>query len=89
MKFEYDGLKSESNKEKHGIDFDEAQEVWENVVVELPSKYIDEPRRLVIGKINDKFWTAIVTVRGDLTRIISVRRSREEEKNLYEKITEN
>ena len=28
MKFEYDPDKSAANREKHGIDFDEAQALW-------------------------------------------------------------
>lgn len=89
MRFEYDKLKSKSNKGKHGIDFEEAQGIWESITVELPSRYREEPRRLVIGKLKGKFWTAIVTEREDALRIISVRRSRDEEEKLYEAITQN
>jgi len=83
MIFEYDNKKSRSNLEKHGIDFIEAQKLWESEIVELSSKNLDEPR--VIGKIGNRFWTAIITMRGrlrDRIRIISVRRSREEEKKI-------
>ena len=85
MKFEFDPAKSKSNKEKHGIDFDEAQELWQDQVLEIPVLTSDEPRWLVIGKIGEIFWTAVITRRTeDSTRIISVRRSRGEEKELYE-----
>lgn len=89
MKFEYDNAKSKANKEKHGIDFEEAKELWENPYVEVPSKYNDEQRKLVIGRIQQKFWTAIITERKGIVRLISIRRSRIEEKKLYEKITKN
>jgi uncharacterized protein len=85
MPFEYDPKKSKSNHEKHGIDFAEAQALWMDVDrLEIPAKTLDEPRYLVIGKINDKYWSAVITYRGENVRIISVRRSRDEEIELYE-----
>ena len=86
MKFEFDPNKSASNKVKHGIDFIDAQELWQGPVLEVPVATSDERRWLVIGKIGDVFWTAVIARRAqDSTRIISVRRSRDEEKELYEK----
>lgn len=85
MEFEFDRQKSRSNKEKHGIDFVEAQMLWHNISrVEVPARTKDEPRTLVIGTINKKHGTAVVTYRGGKTRIISVRRSRPEEVQMYE-----
>lgn len=83
MKFEFDPDKSASNKRKHGIDFLQAQALWQNPTAEFRSKDSAEPRSLVIGKIQEKFWTAIVAHRRGAIRIISVRRSRDEEKNFY------
>ena len=83
--FEYDSLKSEVNKKKHGIDFEEAQALWNDFnLLEIKTKTVDEPRYLVIGMINDKHWSAVITYRGMNIRIISVRRSRIEEVTLYE-----
>ena len=85
MKFEYDSIKSESNKQKYGIDFAEAQTLWEDIdLLEIQAKEINEPRFLVIGKIADKHWSGIITYRGENIRIISVRRARDEEITLYE-----
>ena len=85
MAFEYDANKSNSNREKHGIDFDLAQALWvDKDRIEIPAKTQDEPRFLVIGKINEKHWSAVVTYRGENIRIISVRRSRDEEIEIYE-----
>jgi uncharacterized DUF497 family protein len=85
MEYEFDKLKSERNKEKHGIDFIEAQLIWEDIDrIEIPARTEDEPRYLVIGKIGNKCWSAIITYRGDRIRIISVRRSRKEEIEIYE-----
>ena len=85
MEFEFDEQKSRLNKTKHGIDFVEAQVLWNDVdLLEIPAKTEDEPRTILIGKIGDKHWSAIVTLRQGKTRIISVRRSRQEERELYE-----
>ena len=85
MAFEYDANKSNSNREKHGIDFDLAQALWvDEDRIEIPAKTQDEPRFLVIGKIDEKHWSAVVTYRGENIRIISVRRSRDEEIEIYE-----
>ena len=85
MKFEFDPKKSDANKAKHGIDFIEAQELWSDIdYLEIPAKTTDETRFLVIGKIGEKHWTGIITYRNDNIRIISMRRARNEEIELYE-----
>jgi len=85
MEFEFDPKKSDSNKQKHGIDFHEAQDLWNDPdFIEIPVQTIDEPRYLVIGTIEGKHWSGIITYRGDKVRIISVRRSRKEEVEIYE-----
>jgi uncharacterized protein len=85
MEFEFDPAKSISNKQKHGIDFYEAQALWnDSDFIEIPLKTIDEPRVLVIGRISEKHWSAIITYRSEKVRIISVRRSRKEEVEIYE-----
>ena len=85
MEFEFDSNKSELNKQKHGIGFNEAKELWEDLdFIEIPVKTSDEPRFLIIGKISEKHWTGIITYRSDKIRIISVRRSRKEEIDIYE-----
>ena len=85
IKFEYDREKSRANKAKHGIDFDEAQLLWEDAwLLEAPARTDDEPRFLVIGKIGSRHWSAVCVRRGDRTRIISVRRARKQEIEFYE-----
>jgi uncharacterized protein len=85
MNFEYDPKKSVANLEKHGIDFDVAQDLWRDPdLLEIPAKTVDEPRSLIVGKIEGKYWSAVVTYRGEVIRLISVRRSRQEEIELYE-----
>jgi uncharacterized DUF497 family protein len=85
MGFQYDRDKSASNKDKHGIDFEEAQELWlDSGLIEIPARTSDEPRWLIIAKRDEKHWSAVITRRGESIRIISVRRSREEEVKIYE-----
>ena len=85
MKFEFDPPKSNTNKEKHGIDFIEAQALWNDPdLLEIPARTKDESRFLVIGKIEAKHWSGVITYRGENVRIISVRRARDEEVELYE-----
>jgi uncharacterized DUF497 family protein len=85
MAFEYDPAKSTENKRKHGIDFEDAQRLWADPgIVEIPARTLDELRWLLIGKIDDQHWSAIITRRGENIRLISVRRSRDEEVALYE-----
>jgi uncharacterized DUF497 family protein len=87
MDFEYDQDKSDANKQKHGIDFEEAQALWDDPsLVEVPAKVTDEPRFLVIGMIGDNHWSAVITYRSENIRLISVRRSRKEEVAIYESL---
>lgn len=85
MKFEWDNNKSVSNREKHGIDFETAKALWQDENrLEITASHPVENRSIIIGKLNDKLWTAIYTLRKNTIRIISVRRSREKEVKLYE-----
>ena len=84
MEFEYDPAKSEANKEKHGIDFERAKELWCDANrAEFVARFSHEPRLGLIAGLDDKLWTTIYTVRGDRARIISVRRARENEEAIY------
>ena len=83
--FEFDPVKSSSNLVKHSIDFVDAQLLWNDpMLLEIAAKTEDEPRYLVIGLIEGKHWSAVVTYRGTTIRLISVRRARAEEVALYE-----
>jgi uncharacterized DUF497 family protein len=85
MSFEFDPTKSASNKKKHGIDFEAAKALWNDPhLLEIEARSSDEPRFLMIGMIDGKHWSAVVTYRNGKIRIISVRRSRKEEVGLYE-----
>ena len=83
--FEFDENKSQATLSKHGIDFVEAQLLWlDPDLLEIPANTTDEPRYLMIGRIESRHWSAVVTYRDENVRIISVRRCRDEEIRLYE-----
>ena len=85
MEFEWDSNKSDANKRKHGIDFEEVQTLWNDPNARvLDANEKNEIRFLVVGKIGGKYWTAVVTERGEKIRIISVRAARKEEKDEYD-----
>jgi len=86
MEFEFDEKKSTDNLNKHGIDFVEAQQIWADLKrLEVPAKTDgSELRFMVIGEVNGKVWSAVVTYRGSTVRIISVRHTREKELAAYE-----
>ena len=85
MQFEFDKKKSESNKRKHGLDFVEAQTLWEDPDrIEVPAKTEGENRFVLTGLIGDSYWSAVFTIRADSIRIISVRPARKQEVKEYE-----
>ena len=85
MQFEFDPAKSAANRAKHGIDFEQAQALWDDPwLIVAPAKTLDEPRFIGIGRIEGRHWAAIWTPRAGGLRIISVRRARKEEISVYE-----
>ena len=83
--FEYDPEKSRKNKSKHGLDFEQAKLLWKDSRrVEIQASSATESRFMVIGKIEGKYWSAIITYREENIRLISVRRSRDDEVKVYE-----
>lgn len=87
MNFEFDEQKGLSNKLKHGIDFIEAQEIWDDAErIEIPARTTDEPRIMIIGRVGQFIWTGIYTIRNNIIRLISVRKARKDEKEIYESL---
>lgn len=85
MKFEYDINKSRINKKKHGIDFEEAQALWnDSEAVNIQAKSDSEIRYAFISKLHEKHWIAFYTLRNDVKRLISVRRTRSNEQRIYD-----
>ncbi len=85
MNFEFDPIKSVSNKAKHGLDFIEAQALWLDVDrVRFVTKSVnDEVRYVVLGAIENRVHTVIVTYRRANIRIIIARKSSLEEVQIY------
>jgi len=84
MEFEYDINKSKTNKQKHGIDFEEAQFLWMDTKrIIIDARTIGEERKLLIAAINKEIWSAIFTLRNKKIQIISVRKARKNEKEIY------
>ena len=82
--FEFDKYKSESNEKKHGISFETARRLWRDPHrVEIPARMVDEPRFLLIAQIEETIWSAVFTPRKNRIRIISVRKARDYEKEIY------
>jgi uncharacterized DUF497 family protein len=85
MEYEFDEAKNAANKAKHGLDFSEAQRLWQDVdAVEIPAKSAVEQRKMLLARIKGKIWSAIFTERENKVRIISVRRARTNAEAIYE-----
>jgi len=83
MQFEFDRLKSEANKRKHGVSLEEATQIWQEAYLEIPAKTVDEPRLMSIGRIRGKLFACIYAIRSESIRLICCRRAREKEVQLY------
>jgi len=84
IEFEFDPEKSKANQLKHGLDFISAQQLWDDPWrVVIPTRCSDEKRWLMIANLEGLFWTTIYTMRDHRVRIISVRKSRDDEKEVY------
>ena len=84
MNFEYDSDKSAANKVKHGIDFAEAQALWRDPwLLEAPARTDDEPRFLVVGRLEARHWSAVCVRRGgNIRNHLGAPRSQEGDRTL-------
>jgi uncharacterized DUF497 family protein len=83
--FEFDPAKSEANRGKHGIDFEQAQVLWcDPRRLSLAVTSTAEPRFALVAGTLGKVWFAVYTLRRGSIRIISVRRARIKEVEIYE-----
>ena len=83
MKFEFDPIKSQANRHKHGVSLEHATQIWQNAYLEVAARTVDEPRFMAIGTIGGKLYACIYTIRGEAIRLISCRRARSKEAGLY------
>jgi uncharacterized protein len=86
MEFDWDENKNKSNNQKHGIDFNDAKEVFKDenskIAPDLRKDYGEE-RWKIIGKIYGTIISVIYTLRNKVTRIISARKASINERNEY------
>lgn len=82
--FEFDPTKSAANRDKHGIDFVEAQGLWKvfGITIRLPFPF--EERWLRVAHLGGRAWAGVFTRRGARIRLISVRRARKDEVESHE-----
>jgi uncharacterized DUF497 family protein len=84
--FEWDEAKNQLNQLKHKINFSEAIALWDDTDgIEIQLPFVSEERILRIASLYSIVWSAIFTIRGTNIRLISVRRSRDNERVFYEK----
>ena len=74
--FEYNPEKSKRNTEKHGVDFEEAQELWKVRHVVFPARHVGgEARYIMVGRIRGQIHVVIFSRRGRAIRLISCHRA--------------
>jgi hypothetical protein len=83
MIFEWDPVKRRRNLEKHGIDFVDAQEVFQHSHIVVRSDRKGEERFTATGQAGEVIITIAYTVRGSNIRIISARKARDYEREKY------
>lgn len=89
MKYEWDEGKNAVNIEKHGIDFNDAHELFEGNRLVFPDDRKDygEARFITVGYIGNRMMVAAYTQRSPETiRIISLRKANSREKAKFAKI---
>jgi uncharacterized protein len=84
--FEWDAGKAESNLVKHGVSFEAARCVFDDVFALERFDFgsaPDEIRYVIAGIVKDVILTVVYTERGERTRIISARRATKHEQEEY------
>jgi hypothetical protein len=81
--FEWDNRKSNSNLAKHGIDFEDASQVFYEPILLRRSDRNNEERWVAVGFLEGRSVAVIFTRRANVVRIISARRARKDEERAY------
>ena len=85
IEFDYSESKSDENRRRHGISFDEARDIWRDFHIRAASKKKGDRRYVVVGSVRNRCYAALVTCRGFAVRIDSGRPAREGEAACYER----
>ena len=86
MEFDWDAAKSEANSNKHGISFDEAQDIFDGPVLTWVDDRQDygENRHISLGALSPSAVLVVIhTERGDKIRLISARKANRRERKVY------
>ena len=84
--FEWDAAKAEQNLAKHGVSFDSARHVFDDVFAFDLCDFDSEPgeiRYVITGMVKDLILTVVYTERGNRVRIISARKATTHEQKEY------
>ncbi len=86
--FEWHEPKRQSNLLQHGIDFEDAKEIWQGEVLEVPSEQDEhgEQRHIAYGVLEGRIIAVVFTWRGTVRRLISARRARTYERRHYQNL---
>jgi len=89
MKIEFDAAKNQKNITERGIGFNLAvnfdlatAKIWQDT-----RKDYGEARYIALGYIGDRLYSMVFTVRGDVLRVISLRKANSREVKSYERQT--
>ncbi|WP_373418498.1 BrnT family toxin [Roseinatronobacter sp. S2] len=83
LPYEWDETKRLKTLEKHGIDFLEVIEIFEGPHLVIPARSDSETRFAAIADWDGVMVAVFFTLRGQTTRIITARRARTNERNIY------
>jgi hypothetical protein len=92
MRFEWDDAKNQANRRKHGLDFADVPLVFagQKLTFEDHRHSQSEQRYLTVGRLAERMVIVAHTLRGDATRIISMRKANARERARYqERLGEN
>ena len=86
MKVEFDAAKRAETLEQRGLDMARAAEVFDGTTLTIEDDRIDygETRYITIGFLDERMVVLVWTPRGDVHRIISMRKANDREKAIYE-----
>jgi uncharacterized protein len=85
MDFEWDRSKAATNLAKHGTDFSDVLEVFDDMelLIIVDRQRYSELRYRAIGKVDDQVLSVAYMMRAEVCRIISARRVSRNERKHY------
>jgi len=89
--FEWDENKNQQNIKKHGIDFNDAPQIFKNKLIVINDDRFDykETRTIGFGNLFTRIVCVVFTKRNDIIRIISLRKANNREVKFYENQIKN